>query len=82
MTYVVEGDALHGLVLLHGVHLVQVAVGDEHGPVLRFVEAVDLENAKPSVSLPFKRQHQVKSGEKTRVFHSSPFERYRRTRLS
>lgn len=47
MAYIVEGDALHGFVLLHGVHLVQVAVGDEHSPVLRLVETVDLENAKP-----------------------------------
>lgn len=50
MPYVVEGDALHGLVLLQGVHLVQVAVGDEHGPVLRLVETVDLGNPKLLVS--------------------------------
>lgn len=50
MSYVVEGDALHGLELLQGVHLVQVAVGDEHGPVLRLVETVDLGNAKLLVS--------------------------------
>lgn len=40
--HVVEGDALHGFVLLQGVHLVQVAVSDEHSPVLCLVETVDL----------------------------------------
>ena len=46
VSYVVEGDALHGLVLLQGVHLVQVAVSDEHSAVLRLVEMVDLGNTK------------------------------------
>lgn len=46
VSYVVEGDALHGFVLLQGVHLVQVAVSDEHSPVLCFVETVDLGNTK------------------------------------
>ena len=43
-SYVVERDVLHGLVLLQGVHLVQVAVCDEDSPVLRLVETVDLGN--------------------------------------
>lgn len=46
MAHVVEGGALHGPVLLEGVHLVQVAVSDEHSSVLCFVETVDLENTK------------------------------------
>lgn len=50
MSYVVEGDALHGFVLLQGVHLVQVAVSDEHSPVLRLVETVDLGNTKLLIS--------------------------------
>lgn len=62
MAYIVEGDALHGFVLLQGVHLVQVAVGDEHSPVLRLVETVDLENAKPSISQAFQRWRRVSSG--------------------
>lgn len=50
MSYVVEGDALHGFALLQGVHLVQVAVSDEHSPVLRLVETVDLGNTKLLIS--------------------------------
>lgn len=49
-SYVVQGDALHGLVLLQGVHLVQVAVSDEDSPVLCLVEVVDLENTKLLIS--------------------------------
>lgn len=49
--YVVEGGALHGLVLLQGVHLVQVAVSDEQGPVLRLVETVDLGKQQSSSTL-------------------------------
>lgn len=52
VAYVVEGDALHGFVLLQGVHLVQVAVSDEHGTVLRLVETVDLINTKLLISHP------------------------------
>lgn len=52
MPYVVEGGALHGFVLLQGVHLVQVAVSDEHSPVLRLVETVDLGNTKILISHP------------------------------
>lgn len=48
--YIVEGDALHGLEVLLGVHLVQVAVCDEHGAVLHLVEAVDLVEAKQLIS--------------------------------
>lgn len=51
-SYIVEGDALHRLVLLQGVHLVQVAVCDEDGPVLCLVETVDLGNTKTLISLP------------------------------
>lgn len=54
VSYVVEGDALHGLVLLQGVHLVQVAVSDEHSAVLRLVETVDLGNTKPPHQSPHK----------------------------
>lgn len=49
VSYVVEGEGLHGLVLLQGVQLVQVAVGDEHGSVLRLVEMVDLTDPKLSI---------------------------------
>lgn len=52
MPYVVEGDALHGFILLQGVHLVQVAVSDEHSPILRLVETVDLGNTKLLISHP------------------------------
>lgn len=57
MSYVVEGDALHGFVLLQGVHLVQVAVSDEHSPVLRLVETVDLINTKLLISHPAGEAH-------------------------
>lgn len=50
MPYVVEGDALHGQEVLLGVHLVQVAVGDEHGAVLHLVEMVDLVKTKQLIS--------------------------------
>lgn len=43
-SYIVQGEGLHGLVLLQGVHLVQVTVSDEHSSVLRPVETVDLTN--------------------------------------
>lgn len=52
LTYIIEGDALHGFVLPQGVHLVQVAVSDEHCPVLCLVETVDLENTKLLISHP------------------------------
>lgn len=51
-TYIVEGGALHGFVLLQGVHLVQVAVSDEHSSVLRLVETVDLIKTKLLISHP------------------------------
>lgn len=57
MPYVVEGDAFHGFVLLQGVHLVQVAVSDEHSPVLRLVETVDLGNTKLLISHPTGLEH-------------------------
>lgn len=57
MPYVVEGDALHGLEVLLGVHLVQVAVCDEHGAVLHLVEAVDLVEAKQLISATCMRAH-------------------------
>ncbi len=42
VTYVIEGDGLHHFVLLHGVHLIEVSVGNEDGSVLHLTEAVDL----------------------------------------
>lgn len=44
MTHIVERDALHRFVLFDWVHLVQVSVSNEHSPVLRLVEVVDLRN--------------------------------------
>lgn len=52
LSYIIEGDAFHGFVLPQGVHLVQVAVSDEHRPVLCLVEMVDLENTKHLISHP------------------------------
>lgn len=45
-SYIVKGEGLHGLVLLQGVHFVQVTVSDEHSSVLRPMETVDLTNTK------------------------------------
>lgn len=42
VTHVVEGDGLHHFVLLRGVHLIKVPVGDEDCSVLHLTEAVDL----------------------------------------
>lgn len=50
MAYVVQGDALHGQEVLLGVHLVQVAVCDEHRAVLHLVEVVDLVETQQLVS--------------------------------
>lgn len=57
MPYVVEGDALHGLELLLRVHLVQVAVRDEHGAVLHLVEVVDLVETTQVVSAAHAHTH-------------------------
>lgn len=57
MSYIIEGDALHGFVLFQGVHLVQVAVSDEHSPILRLVETVDLINTKLLISHPAGEVH-------------------------
>lgn len=46
VSYIVKGEGLHGLVLLQGVHFVQVTVSDEHSSVLRPMETVDLTNTK------------------------------------
>jgi len=40
--YIIEWDALHGLVLLDRVHFVEVAISDEQCSVLCFIEAIDL----------------------------------------
>lgn len=41
-TYVIKGDGLHHLVLLHGVHLIEVPIGYEDCSVLHLIKAVDL----------------------------------------
>lgn len=46
VSYIVKGEGLHGLVLLQGVHFVQVTVSDEHSSVLRPMETIDLTNTK------------------------------------
>lgn len=46
VSYIVKGEGLHGLVLLQGVHFVQVTVSDEHSSVLRPMETVNLANTK------------------------------------
>lgn len=59
-TYVIEGDGLHHLVLLHRVHLIKVSIGDEDCSVLHLIKAIHLERSKDSVSLIAERTRRIK----------------------
>lgn len=44
--YIIQWDALHGLVLLQGIHFVEVTIRNQHCPILCLIEVVDLQKQK------------------------------------
>lgn len=48
-THVVQRDGLHHLVLLHGVHLIQVTISDKNGAVFHLTEPIDLQENQPTI---------------------------------
>lgn len=44
--YIIQWDALHGLVLLQGIHFVEMTISNQHCPILCLIEVVDLQKQK------------------------------------